>query len=84
MESKTFSPVTPAQFEKIRTLMLAKGFQFPPGNTGRVASEKVGVELSFSYDGTNALTIQIEKKPMFVPASMIWTEMKKAFDTHVA
>ena len=83
MEAKSYTKIPPKYFVKIRKLLASKGVTMPEGNTGMIKNDKLGIDLGFTYDGLDVLTIQIVKKPFLIPASMIWNELEKAFKQHV-
>jgi hypothetical protein len=74
---KTF-PLTPDQFNQLRTRLLELGITIP-GNEGTIIHS--GIELKYFYlppvlmFGTGTLTLSIQKKPIFVPNSMIWDKV---------
>lgn len=84
MDAKTYTHITPQKFAKVRSLLEAQGQSMPPGNDGVIKNDQFGVHLAFSYDGTDALTLKIEKKPFLVPSSVIWNQLEKAFQQNVA
>jgi hypothetical protein len=69
---KTY-PLTPQQFDALRTRLLQLGITLPDGTDGVLAHS--GIELGYHYDGVN-LTLKILKKP-FIPTSMIWERVDK-------
>jgi hypothetical protein len=70
---KTYS-LTPQQFAALRTKLLETGITLPSDSQG-VLSFK-GIELKYRYDGAK-LTLSILKRPMLIPASLIWEQVDK-------
>ena len=68
---KTY-PLTLAGFNALRTKLLAMGVTLPSGLDGMLSHD--GVILKYHYDGST-LTLSIQKKPFYIPASMIWGEV---------
>jgi hypothetical protein len=71
---KTF-PLTPQQFDALRTRLLTLGITLPDGTDGTIASN--GVELKYHYDGAGVLTLAILKKPWIAPTQVIWDQVGK-------
>ena len=69
---KTYS-LSPQQFSALRTRLLELGVTLPDGNQGNISYQ--GIVLSYAYDGTGTLALDVVKKPMFVPASLIWEKV---------
>lgn len=67
-------PVTPEEMANFRAILAKDGVVVPNGNSGQI--ETHGVEISFSYDGTAALTLTILSKPFFILASTIWSQLE--------
>jgi hypothetical protein len=71
---KTY-PLTPQQFAALRTRLLEAGITLPAESQGIL--EFKGIQLKYAYfppDSMRAgsLTLSILKRPMLIPASMIW------------
>jgi hypothetical protein len=65
---KTY-PLSPSGFTALRAKLLELGVTLPSDSEGTVSYR--GIELKYSYDAPE-LTLTVEKKPFFVPASLIW------------
>jgi len=65
---KTY-PLTPQQFDALRTRLLQMKIALPLYSEGVIAQN--GIELKFHYDGAK-LTLSIQKKPALIPGAMIW------------
>lgn len=70
---KTY-PLTPTQFNALRTKLLSQDIQLPSDSQG-VLSFK-GIELKYNYDGAK-LTLSVLKKPFLIAESLIWGEVDK-------
>ena len=68
---KTY-PLTTTGFDALRTKLLSMGVTLPSDSDGTLSHD--GVTLKYRYDGT-ALTLSIQQKPFYVPASLIWDEV---------
>ena len=70
---KTYS-LTPTQFNALRSKLLSQGIQLPSDSQGVLSFKRI--ELKYNYDGAK-LTLSILKRPMLIPASMIWEQVDK-------
>jgi|HubBroStandDraft_2_1064218.scaffolds.fasta_scaffold134358_4 hypothetical protein len=77
---KTY-PLTPQQFSVLRTRLLELGATLPAENEGTLSYS--GIDLKYHYDGA-ALTLSILKRPIFVPASMIWEKVDEWVSSSLA
>ncbi len=75
-ESKTYSNVTRAQFDKLRGRIAAYA-QLPEGDNGTIESQ--GMKGSFAYDeAAMTLTLTLDEVPFFIPRAMIWSTIDRA------
>lgn len=63
-EPQTFSRVTPAVFNSIKTSVQNYGVYVPSGDSGEISY--MGVSASFIWDGESNLTIQFTNLPNFI------------------
>lgn len=63
-EPQTFSKVTPAVFDSIKTYVQNYGISVPPGNSGEISY--MGVSAYFMWDGESNLTIKFTNLPYFI------------------
>lgn len=66
---KTY-PLTPEQFNQLRTRLLQLGITLPDGNDGEIAHGSL-VTLGYHYDPPN-LNLTILKKSVWVSENRIW------------
>jgi hypothetical protein len=71
-ECKTY-PLS--DLDKLRQALKEQNINVPPGNSGEIEGP-AGVRISFDYDGSAKLTLCIVHKPMWVPASAVWTALE--------
>ena len=77
-DTKTFSNVSRAQVEKLRSAISAY-VTLPPGDAGTLESQ--GVKGSYAYNETaQTLTLSISEAPFFVPRAMIWSTIERALE----
>jgi hypothetical protein len=75
-ETKTFSNISRAQVERLRSSISAY-VELPQSDNGTIESH--GVKGSFNYDETaQTLTLSISEAPFFVPRAMIWSTIERA------
>ncbi len=78
-ETKTYSNVSRAQVERLRSAISAY-VALPESDNGTIESH--GVKGSFSYDEpAQTLTLSISEAPFFVPRAMIWSTIERALGT---
>lgn len=70
---KTYS-VSPIQFSALRTRLMELGVTLPAESDGVISHS--GIELKYHYDGA-VLTLSVQKRPMLLPVSFIWTQVDK-------
>lgn len=63
-EPQTFSKVTPAVFDSIKTCVQNYGIDVPSGDSGEISY--MGVSAYFMWDGESNLTIQFTDLPCFI------------------
>lgn len=70
---KTY-PLTPMQFSALRTKLLSLGVTLPSDTEGTLNYK--GIALRYYYHvEAGRLILDIQDKPMFAPASMIWEKV---------
>jgi hypothetical protein len=75
-ETKTFTNISRAQVEKLRSA-LAAYVTLPKSDSGSIESH--GVKGSYAYNETaQTLTLSISEAPFFVPRAMIWSTIERA------
>lgn len=86
MDTRTYSPVTRADVDRIRNGIGKFGIKMPEGDDVEIKGP-IGVRMNFQYDEPDqTLTLSILNKPGFISASQIWSviemtagkEMKRA------
>ena len=71
-DSKLYEGITREELNSLRSSLEKQGVKVPEGDDVLVEGP-YGVNLQISYDATSAsLKVSIDKKPFFVPESMIW------------
>jgi hypothetical protein len=84
MSSKTWNGVTPAMFACVKAGSArdhGTKYQPPDGDKGTATTDVTAVGtivLGFELDPGGALTYTIQKKPMLVPESEIWSGIDSA------
>jgi hypothetical protein len=71
----TFS-LSPDQFSICKTELTGQGVAVT-GNAGTI--DYKGVEVQYSYNGTDTLTVIVEHKPFLVPESVLEEKLAKWF-----
>lgn len=71
---KTY-PLTPQQFDTLRSRLLEEGVTLPAEAYYGQLSFK-GITLKYNYDGVK-LTLSVMQKPFLIPAAMIWEQVDK-------
>ncbi len=75
-ETKTYSNISRAQVEKLRSA-IAAFVPLPQSDSGTIESQ--GMKGSFDYNETaQTLTLSISEAPFFVPRAMIWSTIESA------
>jgi hypothetical protein len=75
-DTKTFTNVTRAQAEKLRSAIAAY-VTLPDSDSGAIESH--GVKGSYAYNETaQTLTLSISEAPFFVPRAMVWSTIERA------
>lgn len=78
-ESKTYTGVSRAQFDKLRKQISAYA-PLPPGDSGMIESQ--GMKGSFTYDeAAQTLTLTLDEVPFFIPRGMIWSTIDRALES---
>jgi len=84
MAQKRFNNVTPAKFEALRGVLRAKGISVPDGNSGRITVPKPKVVMDFTYDGVDALDlnmISVDRTFGLPTDDMVWGQIQKGLDS---
>lgn len=66
--------VTPDQMAKFRVEAAENGIALPGLSSGQAMTH--GVVIDYAYDGVSSLVLTIVSKPFYIPASVIWTELR--------
>jgi hypothetical protein len=75
-DTKTFSNISRAQVEKLRSAISAY-VTLPQSDSGAIESH--GVKGSYAYNETaQTLTLTISEAPFFIPRAMIWSTIERA------
>ena len=79
---KRYPGITRSEFGRVKIDARKEGIQFPEGDVGEV--EYNGIVISFGYsDITMTLSACIEKKPLWMPESLIWQFLDSATQPYV-
>jgi len=80
---KQYHGITRSEFGRVKIDAQKEGIRFPEGDVGVV--EYSGIVISFEYsDRTMTLSASIEKKPLWIPESLIWQFLDSARLSSVA
>jgi hypothetical protein len=78
-DTKTYSNVTRAQVDKLRSA-IAAFVPLPEGDSGEIESQ--GMKGTFAYDEpAQTLTLSISEAPFFVPRAVIWSTIERALSS---
>ena len=79
---KQYRGITRSEFGRVKIDAQKRGIRFPEGDVGEV--EYNGIVISFEYsDITMTLSACIEKKPLWIPESLIWQSLDSAIQPYV-
>jgi len=65
----TFKGISPQVFERLKQKLAGQGIDLPSTNSGMIDGS--GIKAEYSWDGAENLSIEILKKPVFLPTSVI-------------
>lgn len=81
-DCRVFSGVSVTAFQRMAADIRQRGWQFPDGTEGDITAQ--GVHASYRYEEAHqTLEICIITKPIFLPASAIWSALQGAVDKYV-
>jgi hypothetical protein len=84
MDTRSYSPVNPAEIATFRKLCADNGVTVPDGNTGQITAKGGDLIIDFNYDGTQVLILNIVKNDLFmVWDSTVWQEIEKSLPPDV-
>jgi hypothetical protein len=75
---KTFSPVTPAQIDKMRAELADNHITVPPGNSGQITGKTMfgALTANFTYDGTT-LVVDVIDKPWLASYGDVFSQIQQ-------
>jgi hypothetical protein len=77
MSTRDFPNVSRRRLEALKAELVAHGVKVPSGDTGKIVAPP-GVAVLVSYDEhRQVLHVEIEKKPFWVPARLVWETLNR-------